>query len=117
MVLRDEGLVAATSAFPTFAATGDLTMRKREAAAFLANVAHETGGLFYIEEIHKAAYCSPSSACPCAAGKRCSVAALSNSAGITITAPRRRAGLALQTNPDLVAQTPPSRGRPGCGSG
>lgn len=50
------GLVDALSAYPGFANTGDDTTRKREAAAFLANVNHETGGLVYIKEINEANY-------------------------------------------------------------
>ncbi|OJH33655.1 chitinase, partial [Cystobacter ferrugineus] len=41
-------LVAAANTFPGFATTGDTTTRKREVAAFLANIAHETGGLYYV---------------------------------------------------------------------
>ena len=47
------GLVAAMSSFPGFAKTGSDTVKKQEAAAFLANASHETGGLVYIEEINK----------------------------------------------------------------
>ncbi|QHY93760.1 Chitinase class I [Streptomyces sp. S4.7] len=46
-----DGLVEATEAtevYPAFARTGGRTTRKQEAAAFLANVSHETGGLFYV---------------------------------------------------------------------
>ncbi|MGW2472747.1 carbohydrate-binding protein, partial [Streptomyces sp. NPDC001665] len=39
------GLTAALSAYPGFANTGSDTVKKQEAAAFLANVSHETGGL------------------------------------------------------------------------
>lgn len=47
-----EGLVAAADGYyPTFTRVGDLPARKREAAAFLANVAHESGGFQYAEEI------------------------------------------------------------------
>jgi chitinase len=63
------GLIEAAKRYPAFATTGDLTTRKREVAAFLANVAHETGFLRYIEEINKSAYCSNSSSCPCASGQ------------------------------------------------
>lgn len=58
-----EALIKAAARFPTFANTGDLTTRKRELAAFLAHIAHETSnggpgseggpyswGLFYTEE-------------------------------------------------------------------
>jgi hypothetical protein len=44
--------------FPAFAHTGNAAVRKREAAAFLANVSHETGGLKYIVEQNKAAWSS-----------------------------------------------------------
>jgi predicted chitinase len=46
------GLVAAADHYyPTFTREGDLDLRKREAAAFLANVSHESGGFRYAEEI------------------------------------------------------------------
>ncbi|AKJ09128.1 chitinase [Streptomyces incarnatus] len=51
-----QGLVKAMKAFPAFAHTGDAKTRKREAAAFLANVSHETSGLIYINEQNKAAW-------------------------------------------------------------
>ncbi|SED48746.1 Predicted chitinase [Streptomyces sp. 2224.1] len=44
------GLTAALSAFPEFANTGSDTVKRQEAAAFLANVSHETGGLVYVVE-------------------------------------------------------------------
>ncbi|MBG0829732.1 chitinase [Planomonospora sp. ID67723] len=50
------GLTAALSAYPAFAATGSDTVRKQEAAAFLANVSHETGGLVHIVEQNTANY-------------------------------------------------------------
>ncbi|MFE9663891.1 glycoside hydrolase family 19 protein [Streptomyces sp. NPDC005955] len=51
-----KGLTDAMKAFPKFAHTGTDTMRKQEAAAFLANISHESGGLFYITEINKDNY-------------------------------------------------------------
>jgi predicted chitinase len=40
-------------------------VRRQEAAAFLANVNHETGGLVFITEIDKSAnHCDPSVPCP-----------------------------------------------------
>jgi predicted chitinase len=68
-----QALASAASTFSEFATTGDTTTRKREMAAFLANVEHETGGLVYIEEINKATYCDTSwgpPGCGCAAGKQ-----------------------------------------------
>ena len=50
------GLTAALSAYPGFATTGSDTVKKQEAAAFLANVNHETGGLVYIVEQNTANY-------------------------------------------------------------
>jgi predicted chitinase len=50
------GLKAALSAYPGFANTGSDTIKKQEAAAFLANVSHETGGLVHIVEQNQANY-------------------------------------------------------------
>jgi predicted chitinase len=66
------GLSAAMAKFPTFAAVGDADARKREVAAFLANVDHESGGLLYVEEIDQAAwgnYCDTGQPYGCPAGK------------------------------------------------
>jgi len=65
------GLTAALSAFPGFATTGSDTVKKQEAAAFLANVNHETGGLVYIVEQNTANYphyCDTSQPYGCPAG-------------------------------------------------
>ncbi|MFD4376054.1 glycoside hydrolase family 19 protein [Streptomyces sp. NPDC058486] len=50
------GLVAASKKYPAFAGTGSDTVKKQEAAAFLANVSHETAGLYYIVEQNTANY-------------------------------------------------------------
>ncbi|MFF1446985.1 glycoside hydrolase family 19 protein [Streptomyces sp. NPDC058274] len=50
------GLTAALSSYPGFANTGSDTVKKQEAAAFLANVNHETGGLVYVVEQNTANY-------------------------------------------------------------
>ncbi|MBG0828612.1 chitinase [Planomonospora sp. ID67723] len=50
------GLTAALSAYPGFAKTGTDTTRRQEAAAFLANVNHETGGLVHVVEQNTANY-------------------------------------------------------------
>ncbi|WP_424528211.1 glycoside hydrolase family 19 protein [Sphaerisporangium viridialbum] len=66
------GLVAALSAYPAFATTGSDTVKKQEAAAFLANVNHETGGLVYIVEQNTANYphyCDTSQPYGCPAGQ------------------------------------------------
>ncbi len=65
------GLTAALSAYPGFANSGSETIQKREAAAFLANVSHETGGLVHIVEQNTANYphyCDTSQSYGCPAG-------------------------------------------------
>jgi predicted chitinase/chitodextrinase len=66
------GLVAAMGAYPDFAKTGSDTVRRQEAAAFLANVAHETGNLVYIVEQNTSNYphyCDTSQPYGCPAGQ------------------------------------------------
>jgi len=66
------GLTAALSAYPGFANTGSDTVKKQEAAAFLANVSHETGGLVYVVEQNTAnypTYCDWSQSYGCPAGQ------------------------------------------------
>src|SRR5262249_33478478 len=82
-----DGLVQATQAYPAFASDGTTDQRKREVAAFLANISHETTGgwatapggpyawgLYFIEEVACASggctqYCAASTAYPCASGQ------------------------------------------------
>ena len=55
------GLIAALSAYPAFANSGSDTTKRQEAAAFLANINHETGGGVYVREQNQAnwpLYCS-----------------------------------------------------------
>ncbi|WP_329085428.1 MULTISPECIES: glycoside hydrolase family 19 protein [unclassified Streptosporangium] len=66
------GLTAALSAYPGFAKTGSDTIRRQEAAAFLANVNHETGGLVHVVEQNTANYphyCDASQSYGCPAGQ------------------------------------------------
>ena len=66
------GLTAALSAYPGFANTGSDTVKKQEAAAFLANVSHETGGLVHVVEQNTANYphyCDWSQPYGCPAGQ------------------------------------------------
>jgi predicted chitinase len=68
-----QGLTAALGAYPGFANTGGETTKRREAAAFLANVSHETGGLRYIREQNTnnyGHYCDRSQPYGCPAGDR-----------------------------------------------
>jgi len=67
-----QGLVDALRAYPGFTTTGNVAVRKREAAAFLANVSHETGGLRYVVEQNRANYphyCDSSQPYGCPAGQ------------------------------------------------
>ncbi|MFD5435409.1 glycoside hydrolase family 19 protein, partial [Kitasatospora sp. NPDC127067] len=67
-----QGLIDALTAYPAFAATGSDTVRKQEAAAFLANVNHETGALVYVVEQNTANYphyCDTSQPYGCPAGQ------------------------------------------------
>ncbi|WP_216903006.1 chitinase [Nocardia alni] len=66
------GLADALGAYPEFTTTGSDAVRKREAAAFLANVSHETVGLKFIVEQNRANYshyCDRSQPYGCPAGQ------------------------------------------------
>ncbi|WP_206025116.1 glycoside hydrolase family 19 protein [Micromonospora zingiberis] len=66
------GLTDAMAKFPAFAGTGNEQTRKRELAAFLANINHESGGLVHVEEINQAAwgnYCDTGQPYGCPAGQ------------------------------------------------
>jgi chitinase len=68
------GIADAVDGYEGFAKTGDVASRKLEVAAFLANIAHESGHLKYIEEINKEnwpRYCdSNNKVSPCTPGKQ-----------------------------------------------
>ncbi|WSK17040.1 chitinase [Streptomyces celluloflavus] len=66
------GLTAALSAYPEFANIGSDTVKRQEAAAFLANVSHETGGLVYVVEQNTGNYphyCDATQPYGCPAGQ------------------------------------------------
>lgn len=103
------GLVEAANAFPAFAGTGDLAMKKREVAAALANFSHETSGLIYITEVAKNDYCGDwdgnPNTCACAAGKRYyGRGPMQLSWNGNYCAAGDALGLDLRANPDLVEQ-------------
>ncbi|MBC7658404.1 MAG: chitinase [Chitinophagaceae bacterium] len=102
-----QGLVAAADSVAGFAKSGTLENRKFEVAAFLANVAQETGRLVYVEEIVKADYCDYSNVAPCASGKRYyGRGPLQISWNYNYQAAGQFLNLPLLANPDLIAQDP-----------
>ncbi|MFD9533609.1 glycoside hydrolase family 19 protein [Streptomyces sp. NPDC060010] len=105
------GLVAALSAYPAFANTGDDTVKRREAAAFLANVSHETGGLFYIVEQNTANYphyCDATQPYGCPAGQAAYYGRgpIQLSWNFNYKAAGDALGINLLANPYLVEQDP-----------
>ncbi|WP_369819712.1 glycoside hydrolase family 19 protein [Actinoplanes sp. TFC3] len=66
------GLIDAIKKYPAFTTTGSDTVKKQEAAAFLANINHESGGLVYTEETNTANwphYCDTGQPYGCPAGQ------------------------------------------------
>ncbi|UXY17325.1 chitinase [Chitiniphilus purpureus] len=104
------GLVAALSAYPGFANTGSDTTKRQEAAAFLANINHETGGLVYVVEQNQANwphYCDPNSVYACAPGKQYyGRGPIQLSWNFNYGAAGAALGLPLLADPDLVARDP-----------
>ncbi|QLQ36433.1 glycoside hydrolase family 19 protein [Micromonospora robiginosa] len=105
------GLTDAMAKFPAFAATGDEQTRRRELAAFLANVDHETGGLAHVDEIDRAAwgtYCDGGRPYGCPAGRTAyhGRGPLQLSWNYNYQAAGDALGLDLLGNPDLVATDP-----------
>jgi predicted chitinase len=100
-----DGLVAALSSYPGFATTGGTTTEEQEAAAFLANVDHETGGLVYINEIDESGdYCaSESYGCPAGTDAYYGRGPLQISWNFNYEAAGQAIGQDLLDNPDLVA--------------
>jgi chitinase len=101
------GLVAALSAYPAFARTGSDTVRRQEAAAFLANVSHETGGLVHVVEQNTANYphyCDASQPYGCPAGQAAYYGRgpIQLSWNFNYKAAGDALGLPLLTNPWLV---------------
>ncbi|WP_327026305.1 glycoside hydrolase family 19 protein [Micromonospora sp. NBC_01739] len=105
------GLRDAMAKFPAFAATGDEQTRKRELAAFLANVNHESGGLVHIEEINQAAwgnYCDTGQPYGCPAGQTAyhGRGPIQLSWNTNYKAAGDALGLDLLNQPDLVRDDP-----------
>ncbi|MFI0977911.1 chitinase [Streptomyces sp. NPDC021093] len=106
-----EGLVEATKAYPGFARTGSRETRRREAAAFLANVSHETGGLFYVVAQNTDTYpvfCDDTRPYGCPAGRAAYYGrgAIMLSWNFNYKAAGDALGIDLLNNPWLVEQDP-----------
>ena len=99
------GLVSALGAYSSFATTGGSTVEKQEAAAFLANVDHETGGLVYINEIDQSGdYCaSESYGCPAGTFAYYGRGPLQISWNFNYYAAGQAIGQDLLDNPNLVS--------------
>lgn len=105
------GLTAALSSYPAFANTGSDEVKKREAAAFLANVSHETGGLFYKVAQNEETYpifCDTTQPYGCPAGTDAYYGrgAIMLSWNFNYKAAGDHLGLDLLNNPWLVEEDP-----------
>lgn len=102
------GLLQALSAYPAMFNTGGDVIRRQEAAAFLANVNHETGGLQHVREINQANwpyYCQSSREYPCAPGQQYyGRGPIQLSWNYNYGAAGQALGLDLLADPDLVAR-------------
>ncbi|KAG6577805.1 Endochitinase A2, partial [Cucurbita argyrosperma subsp. sororia] len=115
-----EAFAVAAAAFDGFGTTGNLNIRKREVAAFLAQTSHETTGGWptapdgpyawgycYIDSTIKDASCSPSTNWPCASGKQYyGRGPFQITYNFNYGAAGRAIGVDLINNPDLVATNP-----------
>jgi predicted chitinase len=99
------GLVNAMTGWPAFAKTGSDTIKRQEAAAFLANVAHESDNLRATREYNQAnwpLYCDPNSGC--APGQQYyGRGPIQLSWNYNYRAAGQAIGVDLWSNPDLVA--------------
>jgi predicted chitinase len=101
------GLIDAIRKFPAFAGTGSDTVKKQEAAAFLANANHETEGLVHITEVNKSNdLCDESQPYGCPAGTfgYYGRGPIQLSWNFNYKAAGDALGLPLLTNPYLVEQ-------------
>ncbi|GAA1939077.1 hypothetical protein GCM10009797_35700 [Nocardioides hwasunensis] len=101
------GLLDAAGKFPAFTGTGDDTQRLREAAAFLANIDHESGQLRYVEEIDQSnwpLYCDTTQPYGCPAGQSAyhGRGPIQLSWNFNYKAAGDALGIDLLNNPDLV---------------
>jgi predicted chitinase len=97
------GLMAALSAYPAFANSGSDTVKKQEAAAFLANIDHESGGLRYVREINQANWNSYCSSGNCGGRQYYGRGPMQLSWDYNYQTAGSALGIDLYFNPDLVA--------------
>ncbi len=105
-----DGFVAAVRAMPGFASTGPDSVRRREMAAFLAQIAHESDSLRALREYakeHWDHYCNPREAGGCAAGRQYyGRGPIQLSWNFQYRAAGQAIGVDLWAEPDLVASDP-----------
>ncbi|MEU7583280.1 glycoside hydrolase family 19 protein [Streptomyces sp. NPDC041068] len=106
-----KGLTDALKAYPGFANTGSDTVKRQEAAAFLANVSHETGGLKYVVEQNQnnyPHYCDKTQPYGCPAGQAAYYGRgpIQLSWNFNYKAAGDALGIDLLGNPYLVEQNP-----------
>ncbi|CAN5958783.1 unnamed protein product [Sphagnum jensenii] len=102
-----ESFIKAAKSFPEFAATGDKDQRKREVAAFCANVCQETSCLLHVTEIEEHTLCEPTRTYCCAEGKKYfGRGPLQLSWSYNYGAASPSVGSDILCNPDKVAEDP-----------
>jgi predicted chitinase len=105
-----DGFVAAVRAMPGFASIGPDAVRRREMAAFLAQIAHESDSLRALREYakeHWDQYCRPSEAGGCAPGRQYyGRGPIQLSWNFQYRAAGDAIGVDLWREPDLVATDP-----------
>ncbi len=106
-----DSLVAAGNAYSTFVNNGDMTKRKRELAAFLANINHESDQLRAVREYNTANYCnycdwSRPYGCPAGQCNYYGRGPMQLSWNFNYKTTGDAIGVNLVSNPDLVATDP-----------
>jgi predicted chitinase len=104
------GLSEAIQAYPEFANFGSEAENKREVAAFLANIMHESHELQAITEVDTSAhdhYCNDKNGVPCAKGKQYfGRGPIQLSWNFNYALAGKALGLDLLNDPDMVARNP-----------
>lgn len=105
-----EGLLEAIKAYPEFTRFGSELQNKRELAAFLANIMHESHQLQAITEVdtrYHDHYCNDKQGVPCAKGKQYyGRGPIQLSWNFNYDLAGKALGLDLLNDPDMVARVP-----------